>query len=106
MSFIGDGVDVICEREGDDVGLQAVDDGAGLGAGAPVGLFDFNGLPGFRLPVRGEGLVEFLVKFAGGVVGDVQEVEGWIALLLRCGATLEDATETIASRTAGYKVFI
>jgi hypothetical protein len=43
MGFFGNGVDVGREPEGDDVGLQAIDDGAGLLTGASVRLFNGHG---------------------------------------------------------------
>ena len=38
--MLGDGVDVVGERQRHDVGFEPVDDGAGLLAGAAVGLAD------------------------------------------------------------------
>ena len=69
----GDLVDVALERQRHDVGLEAVDDGAGLGAGAAVRLLDGDGLAGLLLPVGGEDVVVVLVELAGGIVGDVED---------------------------------
>ena len=63
--LLGDRVDVGGERQRDDVGREAVDDGAGLGAGAAVRLLDGDGLAGLVLPVGGEGGVVGLVELAG-----------------------------------------
>ena len=71
---VGDRVDVVGEGEGDDVGLEPVDDRAGLLARAAVRLLDGHGLSGLRLPLRGEGGVHLLVELARRVVGDVEEL--------------------------------
>ena len=55
-----DRVDVVGERERDDVGFEAVDHRARLRARAAVRLLDRDGLSGLRLPVLGEGGVEVL----------------------------------------------
>jgi hypothetical protein len=44
LALVGDGVDVIGQRQGDDIGLQAVDHRAGLLARAAVRLLDLEGL--------------------------------------------------------------
>ena len=69
----GDLVDVALKRQRHDVGLEAVDDGAGLGAGAAVGLLDGDRLAGLLLPVGGEGVVVGFVELAGRIVGDVED---------------------------------
>ena len=73
VGLIRDDVDVTRESKGDHVGLEAVDDGASLLARASVGLFDFDRLAGFGLPVGGERFVEFGVKFPGGVIGNIEK---------------------------------
>ena len=65
----GEDVDVIAQRECHDIRLQPVDDGAGLLAGAAVGLFELDGLP----ILRGERLIDLLVELPRGIVGDVEE---------------------------------
>ena len=70
---VGDLVDVALERQRHDVGLEAVDDGARLGAGAAVRLLDGDGLAGLLLPVGGEDLVVGFVELAGRIVGDVED---------------------------------
>jgi hypothetical protein len=70
---VGHGVDVIGQGQRDDVGLQAVDDRAGLFARAAVRGLDADGLARLGLPLRREGLVEVLVELACGVVGDVEQ---------------------------------
>ena len=62
-----------CKRERHDVGLEAVDHGAGLLAGAAMGLLDGDGLAGLGLPILDEGLVDGLVELAGRIVGDVEK---------------------------------
>ena len=66
-------VDIALERQGHDVGLQPVDDGAGLLAGAAVRLLDGDRFAGLGLPVVGEGLIDGLVEFTGGIVGNVEQ---------------------------------
>jgi hypothetical protein len=68
-----DGVDIERKGEGDDIGWEAVDDGAGLFAGAAVGLSDFEGFARFGAPVGDKEGVVGGVKLAGGIVGDVEE---------------------------------
>src|SRR5690606_31641975 len=68
-----DGVDVIREREGHDVGAQAVDDGACLAAGTAVRLRDAYVLAGEIAPVGGELRIECLVELARRVVADVPQ---------------------------------
>ena len=69
----GDRVDVALERQRHHVGVEAVDDRAGLGAGAAMRLLDGDGLAGLLLPVGGEGRVVGLVELAGRIVGDVEK---------------------------------
>ncbi len=72
-AFFGNDINVVSEGERDDIGVQAVNDSAGLFAGAAVGLLDDDGVAGLFLPIFGEGGVEFLIQPARGVVGNVQE---------------------------------
>lgn len=58
QTLSGDGIDIISQRQGDDIGIKAVDNSTGLLAGTAVGLFNRYSIPGFLLPVRGKGLVE------------------------------------------------
>ena len=69
-------VDVVGERQGDDVGLEAVDDRARLASRAAVRLVDGDVLPGLGLPLLGEGDVDRLIQLAGRIVGDVEERDG------------------------------
>ena len=66
-------VDVVTQRQGDDIRIQTIHDGARLFAGAAVGLFDGEGVAGLFLPMFGEGGVELGVKLARRVVGDVEQ---------------------------------
>ena len=65
---LGDLVDVALERERDNVGLEAVDDSAGLLSRAPMRLINDYGLSGLGLPILDEGLVDSVVELAGRVV--------------------------------------
>jgi hypothetical protein len=47
---LGNGVNVRRQSEGDDVGLETVNDGAGLFARAAVRLLDLDGVAGLGLP--------------------------------------------------------
>ena len=71
---LGDGVDVVGERQRRDVGLEAVDDRARLLARSAVRLVDVDRLPGLLLPLRRERLVDVLVQLARRIVGDVQQL--------------------------------
>ena len=68
-------VDVVGQRERDHVGLEAVDDGLRLLAGAAVRLRDRDVVAGFGLPIFGEGGVVFGVKLARRIVGDVEQLD-------------------------------
>ena len=68
-----DCVDVVGEREGDDVGVETVDDGARLCAGPAVRLAKGDGLSALRLPVLREGGVELDVQLARRVIGNVEQ---------------------------------
>ena len=73
LRLLGDLVDVVGERERDDVGVEAVDDRARLLARAAVRLLDGDDVAGLRLPVRRERGVVLLVELARRVVRDVQQ---------------------------------
>ena len=73
LALLVEGVHVVGEGQGDDVGLEAVDHRAGLLAGAAVGLLDGDHLVVAVLPVFGEGGVVVLVELAGRVIGDVEQ---------------------------------
>ncbi len=69
-----DRLDVVGERERDDIGFEAVDHRARLSARARVRLAKRDFLStGFRRPVFGERFVERAIQLSGGIVGDVQE---------------------------------
>jgi hypothetical protein len=78
LALGGDLVDVIGQRQGDDVGLQAVDHRAGLLARAAVALVDGQGLADLVLPVLGVGGVDVLVELARRIIADVQQGEKMI----------------------------
>ena len=69
-------VGVAGQRQRDHVGIQAVDDRAGLLAGAAMRLFDGDVLTGGGFPVFGESGVVFDVEFTCGVVGDIEQGHG------------------------------
>ena len=70
--LLRDGVDVVGQGEGDDVSFQPVDHRPRLLARAAVRLLDGDGFTGLGPPVPGEFGIEFLVKLACRIVGDVE----------------------------------
>jgi hypothetical protein len=75
LAFFADRVHVGSQRQGHDIGLEAVDHRACLFARTAMRLLDHDGVAGLRLPVFGEGFVVFLVELAGGVVRHVQQLD-------------------------------
>ena len=73
VGLVGDLVDVACQRQGHDIGLQTVNHRAGLLAGAPVRLIDGDRLARPGLPVGCEGGVELLVELARRIIGHVEQ---------------------------------
>ncbi len=71
--LLGDLVDVVGQRQGDHVGLQAVDHRAGLLARAAVRLPNGHVLSGLALPVGGELGVEVLVELPRRIVRHVEQ---------------------------------
>ncbi len=71
--MVGDGVDVVGQRERDHVRLQTIDHRARLGPGAAVALLDVQVLAGAVLPELDVGGVYRLVELAGRVVADVEQ---------------------------------
>ena len=71
LALADDGVDVIGERQGHHIGVEAVDHRPRLGAGAAVRHLDRHGVAGLLLPVFREERVIGLVELAGRVVGDI-----------------------------------
>ncbi len=71
--LIGNCIDVIGQRQGDHVGLKAIDDCTCLLAGTAVGLFDGDLVTGLLLPVLGKCIVEIGIQFTGRIVGYVQQ---------------------------------
>ncbi len=74
--MLGKLVHVASESERHDIGVETVDNGARLLARAAVRLLDGHVFVGGRLPVLGEGCVEFLIELAGRVIGDIEEFGG------------------------------
>ena len=73
LGVLGDGVDVGRQRQGDDIGLQPVDHGAGLGARTAIGGVDRDRVAGLGLPLRGEGVAQILVQFARRIIADIEQ---------------------------------
>ena len=72
-AVLGDGVDVVGQGQRHHVGLQPVDDRAGLLARAAVRLLHGHVLAGPGFPAPGELHVEVRVELAGGVIRDVEQ---------------------------------
>src|SRR5208282_3067968 len=73
MPILIKNIDVVSQRKGDDVGRQAVENGAGLFAGTAVGLFDDDRVAGFLLPVAGERRVECLIELTRWIIRSVEQ---------------------------------
>lgn len=58
---LGDGVDIAFEGKRHDVGVEAVDDGAGLGAGTAMRSLDRHRFTAVLLPLGGKGGIEILI---------------------------------------------
>src|SRR5262249_10442434 len=87
------------EGQGDDVGRQAVDDRAGLAAGAAVRLLDLDLLARLREVILGKDLVDLVPQLARGVVGDVQEFD---FVLRRPGAAGDEESEKAEDQTRSH----
>ena len=72
-ALVGDRIDVVGQRQGHDIGVDAVDDGARLLAGAAVRCADLDVVAGLGLVILGKSGIVFLVKLAGRVIGHVQQ---------------------------------
>jgi len=83
---LGHGIDVSGQRQRDDIGLQPVDDRAGLFAGAAVGLLDLELLAVLLFPIRGKGLVDFGIKFPRRIIGNIEQSEALAAALAVAGS--------------------
>ena len=70
---LGDRIDVAFERQRHHIGVEPVDHRARLLARAAMRGLDGDRLAGLRLPMRGEGRVEFLVEFPRRIIGDVEQ---------------------------------
>src|SRR6202034_3175317 len=72
LRLFSDRIDIICESERDNIGLEPVDHGAGLFARTAIGNVDRHILTGGRLPVNCELDVVILVKLAGRIVRGIE----------------------------------
>ena len=73
VRFGCDRVDVGGKRERDDIGVEAVDHGARLRAGAAVRGLDRHRLARVRFPLLRERLIDRTVEFARRIIGDIEE---------------------------------
>ena len=76
------------------IGLQAVDDGTGLLAGAAMGLLDLHILTSLGLPILGEGGIDGLIKLSRRVIGNVEDGRAG----KHCAPHKERRTDTGAGR--------
>src|SRR5690606_36698380 len=65
--------DIALEREGRDVGGEAVEHGPHLRAGPAMGVADGDGRIALRLPPVAEPLTVLAIELAGRIVGDVYQ---------------------------------
>src|SRR5947209_2592347 len=75
MRFRGKHINVIGQCEGDDIGLESVDDRTGLCARTAMREADLHIHAGLGFPILRERRVIALVKLASGVVRDVEEFD-------------------------------
>ena len=73
---LGDRLDVGPGGQRDDIGVEAVDDGAGLASRSGMRLLDRDGRSVLLLVVLGEGGVDVAVEFAGRVIRHVEKFDG------------------------------
>lgn len=71
--FFGDGVDVVGQRQGHDIGFQTVNDRPGLLAGTAMRLLDFHRFTTLAIPMLGESRIKLLIEFASGIVGNIEQ---------------------------------
>ena len=91
---MADYVDVVRQSQREDVGLKAIDYGAGLFASTAVRLFDRHPVASFVVKVRLKSRVELLIKFAGRIVRDIQQGVSVTAGLAICGGVRITARAT------------
>ena len=84
---LGDGVDVVGQRERDDIGRQPIDDRARLPAGPAMRGADAQRLAGAGLPGSGEGGIVLAVEFARRVIADIQQLARRLARAAAAGSS-------------------
>ena len=77
------GVGVTGQRQRGDIGVQPVNDGAGLFTRSTERLLEAQVLVSLGFPVRGKGLVEFDLQLAGGVIRHLSMDTGACACTVR-----------------------
>ena len=71
-ALLCDGVDVVCERKRDDIGLQADDYRTRLLARAVMRLIDRDVVARFCFPRFCKGGVDLLIELPRWIIGDIQ----------------------------------
>ena len=74
-ALLGDGVDVVGQRQRDHVGLSPSMTLRACLPEPPCDMLDGDLLAGLLCPMLGERRVEVLVEFAGRIVGDVEDLD-------------------------------
>ncbi len=69
----GNGIDVVSQRQGHDVGFQTIDHRTRLLAGRAMRLIEIYGLAGLFFPDLAEFLIEFLVELPRRIIRHVEE---------------------------------
>ncbi|MNC34628.1 hypothetical protein D3C75_830700 [compost metagenome] len=93
-----DGVNIIGQRQGDHIRLQAVHHLAGLGAGAAMGLLHGDGLAGLLLPVICKGFIVGFIELPGRVIRNIGQLH---SLGSRCGGRRSCRCRCCACRSGG-----
>ena len=73
LAFLVQRIDVIGERERDDIGGKTVDHRARLLARTAMRLADAHPFAGFRLPLPRESGVDLRVEFPRRIIGDIEQ---------------------------------
>ena len=74
-ALLRDGINIVCERQRDDIGLQADDHRTGLLSRTVVRLIDRDVVARFGFPRFRKGGVDLLIKFPRWIIGDVQQLD-------------------------------
>ena len=71
MGLVGDGIDIIGQPQGGDIGIKPIDDRPALRARSAMAHAEIDILTGLLFPAGGKGGIKRGIKLAGGIVGDI-----------------------------------